>query len=80
MKYYKQPCQGAYLYIMSEDELTDPNAEEITEESYNAALAEIEEKNRSENERQEEDSIASLERENAALLYQVLTGEVYEDV
>lgn len=79
MKYYKQPCQGAYLYIMSEDELTDPNAEEIIEDAYNAALAEIEEKNRSENERQE-DYIASLERENAALLYQVLTGEVYEDV
>ena len=79
MKYYKQPCQGAYLYIMSEDELTDPLAEEITEEAYSAALAEIEAQNRSENERQE-DYIASLERENAALLYQVLTGEVYEDV
>ena len=39
MKYYKQPCQGAYLYIMSEDELTDPLAEEITEEAYSAAFS-----------------------------------------
>ena len=56
---------------------------EITESEYKLILRELEEKNQKESEmieQSKDERIAELEAENAALLYQVLTGEEFTDV
>lgn len=61
----------------------DPQCIPITEEEYNAAIAEIEAKAQAEFEAEqqaEQSYIEQLEAENAALLYQLLTGEELTDV
>lgn len=61
----------------------DPQCIPITEEEYNAAIAEIEAKVQAEFESEqqaEQTYIEKLETENAALLFQILTGEEYTDV
>lgn len=84
MKYYKFTDQNGNITYQSHivevirDEMT-----EITEEEYFSVLAEFQAKAEAETESAEqskEDRIAELEAENAALLYQVLTGEEFTDV
>ena len=61
----------------------DPQCIPITEAEYNAAIAEIEAKAQAEYEAEqqaEQTYIEQLEAENAALLFQILTGEVFTDV
>lgn len=61
----------------------DPQCIPISEEEYNAAIAELKAKAQAEYETEqqaEQSYIQQLEAENAALLYQVLTGEVFTDV
>ena len=60
-----------------------PNKVPITEEEYNEAIAELEAEAEAEAERiaaEECSYIEALEAENAALLFQILTGEEYADV
>ena len=55
----------------------------ITEEEYNTAMSKIEEEAAKEIQLQEEAEqsyIEQLEKENASLLYQILTGEELADV
>lgn len=64
------------LLIKESDSFCTP----ITEEEYNAAVAKIEEESAKEIRLQEEAEqtyIEQLEKENAALLYQLLTGEEF---
>ncbi len=84
MKYYKFTDQNVNITYQSHiaevirDEMT-----EITEEEYFSVLAELQAKAEAETESAEQskdDRIAELEAENAALLYQVLTGEEFTDV
>ncbi|MBQ7962439.1 MAG: hypothetical protein IJ289_07540 [Clostridia bacterium] len=84
MKYYKFTDQNGHITYQSHiaevirDEMT-----EITEEEYFSVLAELQAKANAETESAEQskdDRIAELEAENAALLYQVLTGEELTDV
>lgn len=61
----------------------DPQCIPITEEEYNAAIEKLIKSAESEEiayEKSKDDRIAELEAENAALLYQVLTGEELTDV
>ena len=74
--------KNAYGYIIKED-----NFEEISQEEYvsawNKMYAEAEEQSRRESEAMaeaEKTYTEQLEAENAALLFQVLTGEEYSDV
>lgn len=84
MKYYKEIKNGeivSYQKYRYAVDLTD--LVEITEEEYFSVLAEFHAKAEAETESAEQskdDRIAELEAENAALLYQVLTGEVLQDV
>ena len=85
MKYYKRD-NGA-IYEARESELkTSENCVELTEEEFNTAIKEINARIQREAEEAEsaeqtkDERIAELEAENAALLYQVLTGEEYSDV
>lgn len=60
----------------------DPQCIPISEEEYNTAIAELEAKAQAEYEAEqqaEQSYIEQLESENAALLYQILTGEEYDD-
>ena len=81
MRYYKDKNLSYY----QTDSLVPPCCIEISEEEYNTAIAAIETENEAEEfnvptyeelliENQE------LERENASLLYQILTGEELADV
>lgn len=84
MKYYKQiENEIITAYISSEDECENEILVEITQEEYSSAIEAMRAKNLSDEEASEQSKdelIAELEKENAALLYQVLTGEVYSDV
>ena len=84
MKYYKQiENEIITAYISSVDECENEILVEITQEEYSSAIEEMRAKNLSDEEASEQSKdelIAELEKENAALLYQVLTGEVYSDV
>ncbi len=84
MKYYKQiENETITAYISSEDDCENEILVEITQEEYSSAIEQMIAKNLSEekaSEQSKDDLIAELEKENAALLYQVLTGEVYSDV
>lgn len=58
----------------------NPNKVPITEEEYNEAIARLEEEARLEIEAEEAEvltRVEELEAENAALLYQLLTGEEF---
>ena len=60
-----------------------PNKIPITEEEYNEAMARLEAEAKTEVERIAAEEIAyveNLEKENASLLFQLLTGEEYTDV
>lgn len=84
MKCYKEIKNGkivSYQKYRYAVDLTD--LVEITEEEYFSVLAELQAKAEAETESAEQskdDRIAELEAENAALLYQVLTGEEFTDV
>ena len=61
----------------------DPQCIPISEEEYNEAIAELEAKAQEEFEAEqkaEQSYIEQLESENAALLFQILTGEELSDV
>lgn len=53
---------------------------ELSEEEFGQIMEEIQTELEAGQSPTEEERIAELEKENAALLYQVLTGEVYSDV
>lgn len=60
----------------------DPQCIPISEEEYNTAITELKAKAQAEYEAEqqaEQSYIEQLESENAALLYQILTGEEYDD-
>ena len=86
MRFYKKFVQDSFVYSSREDDVSDSDAIEITQEEYDAALTELEAKRQleqeqaRENEQTQEEYIAELEAENAALLYQILTGEEYSNV
>ncbi len=93
MKYYKR--DNGEIYEKRETEIpTTENCEEISKEEYDTAIAEINERIQSEIENSTietdiskdeyilelETKNAELEAENAALLYQILTGEELDNV
>ena len=88
MFFYKETIEdGSVRYCETSMERTDHNFEEISQEEYvsawNKMYAEAEEQSRRESEAMaeaEKTYTEQLEAENAALLFQVLTGEEYSDV
>lgn len=88
MFFYKETIEdGSVRYCETSMERTDHNFEEISQEEYvsawNEMYAEAKEQSRRESEAMaeaEKTYIEQLEAENAALLFQVLTGEEYSDV
>lgn len=84
MYYYKVVVDGQVInYQVTNTPLTDDLLVETTEAEYNtsvaALLAQAEEEDAAA-EQTKDEKIAALEQENAALLYQLLTGEEYTDV
>lgn len=83
--YYKVVENGELVNLQKTDFpcIVDDILQEITEEEYveisNRIAAEAEAEYVQE-EKTKDDRIAELEQENAALLFQVLTGEDYESV
>ncbi len=87
MNYYKQIKNGEVIsYQTNSNKVEDETLFEITQEEYEQAIAEIRQQNEEiavdENPTYEEleNRVLELERENAALLYENLTGEVFTDV
>lgn len=88
MFFYKETIEdGSVRYCETSMERTDHNFEEISQEEYTQALNEMyvytEEHNRIESEKAAETEktyVGQLEAENAALLFQMLTGEEFSDV
>lgn len=88
MFFYKETIEdGSVRYCETSMERKEDNFEEISQEEYvsawNKMYAEAEEQSRRESEAMaeaEKTYIEQLEAENAALLFQVLTGEEYSDV
>lgn len=87
MNYYKQIKNGEVIsYQTNSNKVEDESLFEITQEEYEQAIAEIRQQNEEiavdENPTYEEleNRVLELERENAALLYENLTGEVFTDV
>lgn len=82
MHYYKQNWPGG-TYQTFDDPVSCAELTEITEAEYNAGvaalLAQAEEEDAAA-EQTKDEKIAQLEQENAALLFQILTGEEYADV
>lgn len=84
MYYYKVVVDGQVInYQVTNTPLTDDLLVEMTEAEYNAGVAALlalagEEDAAAEQTKDEQ--IAALEQENAALLFQILTGEEYADV
>lgn len=83
--YYYKTREDIVRYGTSSNEIfeDDPQCIPISEEEYNYAIAELEEIAKIEAERielEELSRIEALEKENAALLFQILTGEEYTDV
>lgn len=80
MKYYKQIENNIITgYISCEEECKSKFLFEITEEEYETAISELVVQEEV-IEQSKDERIAELEAENAALLYQVLTGEELTDV
>ena len=84
MFYYKQMFNDIVASYQEYDEKVNREGFiEISKDEYDTAIAELIKQAEDENEVNEktkEKRIAELEKENAALLYQVLTGEEYTDV
>ena len=85
MKYYKLVENEEIVgYSATEYDKSDSaDYIRISKNEYDSAIAEIKAKAQAEAEAAEIDKdkrIETLEKENAALLYQLLTGEEYEDV
>ena len=88
MRYYKETLEdGSIRYCETTLKRTESNFEEISQEEYisilNEMYAQAEEQNRIETEalaKAEQTYIEQLEAENAALLFQILTGEEFKDV
>lgn len=74
---------GNETYQTHQNEVNHPNMHEITETEYNMKVDEfkaIAEAELQTAEKSKDERIAELEKENASLLYQVLTGEELTDV
>lgn len=87
MNYYKQIKNGEIIsYQTNSNKVEDESLFEITQEEYEQAIAEITQQNEEiqayevPTYEELENKIAELEQENAALLYENLTGEVFTDV
>lgn len=84
MKYYKQIKDGeVQAYHALTGSVGWESFVEITEDEYHAKISELQkiaEAEQSAAEQSKDERIAELEAENAALLYQVLTGEELTDV
>lgn len=82
MHYYKQNWQGG-TYQTFDDPVSCDDLLEISEAEYNAGvaalLAQAEEEDAAA-EQTKDEQIATLEQENAELLFQLLTGENYESI
>lgn len=85
MNYYKTKEEIVRYGIAPIEVIEDWQIVPITEEEYNAAMAQIEAEllaeAKIEQEKQEAEILyyQQLEEENAALLFQLLTGEAFED-
>lgn len=85
MKYYKKTDEnGNIVLIATTTALNDTSLTEISEEEY-AELDYFEEfidrpADEDVTEQSKDERIAELEKENASLLFQLLTGEEYTDV
>ena len=82
MHYYKQNCRGGTYQPFAEP-VSCAELTEISEAEYNAGVAALVAQAEEEDaaaEQTKDEQIAALEQENAALLYQLLTGEEYSDV
>lgn len=82
MHYYKQNWQGGTYQTFAEP-VSCAELTEITAAEYNAGVAALQalaEEEDAAAEQSKDEQIAALEQENAALLYQLLTGEEYTDV
>lgn len=84
MFYYKVVVEGQIVNYQETDEpLNDDLLVEMTETEYNkevsALLALVAEQDAAA-EQSKDEQIAALEQENAALLFQILTGEEYANV
>ena len=84
MKYYKfTDNNGNVTYQSHTKEVNYPKMQEITEAEYIAFLEEFKTKAETEvetGEQSKDERIAELEAENAALLYQILTGDELNNV
>lgn len=83
MKFFYKQNNGETYEARETPLKTSENCIEITEEEYKSAVAEIYakiEKEFLEEAQAEQSYIEQLEAENAALLYQLLTGEELTDV
>ncbi len=84
--FYKKIIDSATIYEERFGEITADDMSEVTAEEFTAAYnadsiaegKEIEEA--AAVEQSKDERIAELEQENAALLFEVLTGEAYSDV
>lgn len=87
MNYYKQIKNGEVIsYQTNSNKVEDESLFEITQEEYEMAIAEIRQQNEeiavddSPTYEELENRVTELEKENAVLLYENLTGEVFTDV
>lgn len=84
MKYYKETENGHITgYSATEYSKSDCSGYvEITEEEYTAALAALQSESlkQMQSEKTKDKIISELEAENAALLFQILTGEELNNV
>lgn len=85
MRYYQVMNNGEITgYSQTEiDKSGCPDYQEISEAAYDEAIESLRERVKAEQsaaEQSKDERIAALEAENAALLYQVLTGEELTDV
>lgn len=84
MFYYKVVVEGQIVNYQATDEpLNDDLLVEMTETEYNkevSALLALAADQDAAAEQSKDEQIAALEQENAALLFQILTGEEYANV
>ena len=74
MRYYKEMKDGKIFgYETRTDDIIPENEIEITQEEYNQALEELQAQIQEQN--KDVPTYEELEKQNAELLYQVLTGE-----
>ena len=82
MYYYKQNWDDGTYQTFAEP-VSCNELIEITEAEYNAGVADLlaqAEEEDAATEHSKDEQIAALEQENAALLFQLLTGENYESI